>query len=742
MKKRLLSLLLVLVLAFSVLSFTSCKFFDKDCDHEWGQWVTMESPTIDKEGRAERTCLKCGETESKTIAKINHTHTFGEWVVVKEATAEEDGVRERTCTYEGCNEKETETFTLSSLTGNDGITSFKAPKASSSQTFAQAVALKLGSPTSGSPSYTVDQYSNNTVIINGQLANYSSSVDNQFICSLTYLGTQNATAAIVEVFNEATNKYAENEDLFRIDDDYNLIGYKLENKEYKIQIKWTYSTATSSPTKTGQYTLDFTNVLLCRPDNFLKAIAITNSPSFGLVATDNTPAYFSYENVFLSALDYSMSDTDYTVTQYGKTFIIDGKIPYIVVDSSDDNKGFNGSNYVVGILFRTVVSGDADTPTINPSKDRKLSISNTTNAKLMSNLDILKITDSDGDDSEVEYNYFVVYWRLDPTNTNKTITISADMNPEAYVAQTYTLKLADTVTWENHHDGYVDFNGINQTLEDDNISKKADGESSDTTPTGGDLSQIGNTVYVQGGSYSYYYYKADGKAIGWLVPLTITGVEGADITSLSGDVFMPTQADYTAAGVATDLDYQYDHVFVKLSSNAKEQSKSIVIKVDGVSKTYSIKFSDINCLGYVDNFAEFYALDSDVTLQQYGTNVTVSGTIPYYDKDDIDLFSTHPKGNYVTFRITNNSNIINYNAATAKVTISNSGVSTINGEYKPSTNDDMFSSTSNGTITIAIPVTAESDKVKIKITWGTNNEALNKSYTYTISFSDITLAKE
>lgn len=748
MKKRLLSLLLVLVLAFSVLSFTSCQFFDKDCDHEWGQWVTMESPTIDKEGRAERTCLKCGEKESKTIAKINHTHTFGEWVVVKEATADENGIRERTCTFEGCNEKETQTFSLSSLTGNDGITAFKAPKASSGQTFAQAVAVLLQTPNSGTPSYTVSQYSNNTVIINGQLANYSSSIDNQFVCSLTYLGTQNAVTALVEVYNESTNKYVENEELFQIDDNFNLIGKKIENKQYKIQIKWTYSTSTSSATRTSQYTLDFTNVLLCRPDNFLEAIAITNNPSFGLVENSNNPEHFSYESVFLSTEDYSMSNTVYTVTQYDKTFVIDGEIPYIIVDPDEDNSGFAGSNYVVGILFKTVTGG-TDTPSINASEDRKLKVSNESTAKLMSNLDILKVTGDDGDESEVLYNYFVVYWKLDPFNSTKTITISADMNPEAYVAQTYTLKLADTVIWEDHDDGFVRFaipTSEQPPQPDDRIAEKADGESSDADQVNGVLSQIGNTIYVQGGSYPYYNYKVNGKAIGWLVPLSITGVDGAEITSLQdkSDIFIPKSADLAAANI-DDFEYDYDYVFVKLSSNAKEQTRTVVIGVDGVQKTYTIKFNNINCLGYVDNFAEFSTSDSSVTIQQYGTSVIVSGTIPYSDKDEIELYSSNPKGNYVTFTIANNSDLVYYNnTKVAKVKISGSSVSEINKEYTSSNNSEMFSTIHNGTIKVAIPVSSASDKVKIEITWDKDAPltSSNKTKTYTISFGEITLAKE
>ncbi len=42
------------------------------CEHVFGEWVTTVKPTCTSDGSSERTCNKCGEKETDTVAKTNH----------------------------------------------------------------------------------------------------------------------------------------------------------------------------------------------------------------------------------------------------------------------------------------------------------------------------------------------------------------------------------------------------------------------------------------------------------------------------------------------------------------------------------------------------------------------------------------------------------------------------------------------------------------------------------------------
>ena len=113
------------------------------CDqgHAWGEWKVTTEPTCTEEGEETRTCMRCGETETRAVAALGHDyvetvteptctekgftthkcsrcgdeyvdaytdalgHAWGEWEVTKEATEEEAGEETRTCAR--CGEKET-----------------------------------------------------------------------------------------------------------------------------------------------------------------------------------------------------------------------------------------------------------------------------------------------------------------------------------------------------------------------------------------------------------------------------------------------------------------------------------------------------------------------------------------------------------------------------------------------------------------------------------------------------------
>ncbi len=46
-------------------------------DHDWGDWVVTTEPTTTTEGEKTRTCKECGQTETKTIAKLSSSSSSG-----------------------------------------------------------------------------------------------------------------------------------------------------------------------------------------------------------------------------------------------------------------------------------------------------------------------------------------------------------------------------------------------------------------------------------------------------------------------------------------------------------------------------------------------------------------------------------------------------------------------------------------------------------------------------------------
>ena len=70
--------------------------------HKWDNWNTVQEPTTTTEGKAERKCSVCNETETKKLDKLieNHTHAYTEKVTV-EATCTQEGVKTFTCSCGG-----------------------------------------------------------------------------------------------------------------------------------------------------------------------------------------------------------------------------------------------------------------------------------------------------------------------------------------------------------------------------------------------------------------------------------------------------------------------------------------------------------------------------------------------------------------------------------------------------------------------------------------------------------------
>ena len=74
-KRRLLTAFGVLVILLLAACFGGCDTDEGDggCDHVWGEWTTIKSPTCVSEGRNKRQCEKCGELENEIIDALSHT---------------------------------------------------------------------------------------------------------------------------------------------------------------------------------------------------------------------------------------------------------------------------------------------------------------------------------------------------------------------------------------------------------------------------------------------------------------------------------------------------------------------------------------------------------------------------------------------------------------------------------------------------------------------------------------------
>lgn len=83
---------------------------DSDPDthvHSWGEWYVTVEPTEEEEGEEARDC-DCGETQTRAIDKLTHTHNF-ELVEEEESTCEEHGYKYWEC---DCGESKEEELPL------------------------------------------------------------------------------------------------------------------------------------------------------------------------------------------------------------------------------------------------------------------------------------------------------------------------------------------------------------------------------------------------------------------------------------------------------------------------------------------------------------------------------------------------------------------------------------------------------------------------------------------------------
>ncbi len=105
--KKLLSLLLAVLMAFSVVTFTASAEevteTPAECVHEWDKWIISQDGTCTEQGIKYRECTLCGKIETGFIGAEGHV--YGEPVTV-EATCSSEGYTAKTCTRCGDVQKE------------------------------------------------------------------------------------------------------------------------------------------------------------------------------------------------------------------------------------------------------------------------------------------------------------------------------------------------------------------------------------------------------------------------------------------------------------------------------------------------------------------------------------------------------------------------------------------------------------------------------------------------------------
>lgn len=76
---------LVFALLMCMLLLVSCQ-----CKHTYAEWETVKAATCTEAGERTRTCSKCGEVETESVAATGHD--FGAMIPYQAPTCSEDGI--------------------------------------------------------------------------------------------------------------------------------------------------------------------------------------------------------------------------------------------------------------------------------------------------------------------------------------------------------------------------------------------------------------------------------------------------------------------------------------------------------------------------------------------------------------------------------------------------------------------------------------------------------------------------
>ena len=73
----------------------------KALGHDWGDWTVTKPATENEEGQETRTCKRCGETETRSIPKLDHTHTLTKTDAVAATCTTDGNIEYWSCTVCG-----------------------------------------------------------------------------------------------------------------------------------------------------------------------------------------------------------------------------------------------------------------------------------------------------------------------------------------------------------------------------------------------------------------------------------------------------------------------------------------------------------------------------------------------------------------------------------------------------------------------------------------------------------------
>lgn len=77
--------------------------------HSWSEWITAINPTENSTGLARRTCNGCGDTATKTLDMVGHTHNYKITVDYKAPACSAEGYETKACS---CGDTNTTTIPM------------------------------------------------------------------------------------------------------------------------------------------------------------------------------------------------------------------------------------------------------------------------------------------------------------------------------------------------------------------------------------------------------------------------------------------------------------------------------------------------------------------------------------------------------------------------------------------------------------------------------------------------------
>ena len=409
----------------------------------------------------------------------------------------------------------------------------------------------------------------------------------------------------------------------------------------------------------------------------------------------------------------TLDSATYEVSQYNKEFVISGTLPYYQQASTEF-----GAGYIVVLKLKSAERLAANAKSVYSVSGGDAKIYNNQDLNL---LEELYAQAEEHTDVPYINDTFLIVWRMDKGNT-APLTLKVTWADYA-VEQTYTINLASNVAYQPHNDGitevtapatadqmfhtlgaYVDGENVLGATKDhrynpENYKYDTDnaGELALVAQPNYSLKQYDREVNLTGTAVHYSVF--EGKAVGYGAQLTFAYVGNNDEFEIGekfqvkedGKVIYSWDAENEVAKSAygstynlqgNDDSFEYFPVF-----SAKGESHTVEVTwFEGCTASYVITFNpttlgqygdwmttfsveDItsgNVSDYVEETSEYQAAvaaDADfeyeitsangdeALLQQHGKTITVNGAkLPYIDFTEIEL----EDGYYIALHLTPN----------------------------------------------------------------------------------------